>query len=114
LQFLDFEKRGRNGRSLYSEDLESSKRSESPACGSRNPAGVAASGKQALFCGKSISPRSFFAGWIGSFGISFIEAWIANEPFHGKKSGKLGWYSRVCGRIGIIDYLDINKCQLSR
>jgi hypothetical protein len=43
-----------------------------------------------------------------------IEALIANELFHGKKSSKLGWKSRVCGRIGIIDYLDINRSRLSK
>jgi hypothetical protein len=35
------------------------------------------------------------------------------NPSTEKKSSKLGWNSRVCGRIGIIDYLDINNASLN-
>ncbi len=29
--------------------------------------------------------------------MNMIASYIANEPFHGQTTSKLGWNSRVCG-----------------
>ncbi|MBN2581345.1 MAG: tetratricopeptide repeat protein [Pirellulales bacterium] len=40
---------------------------------------------------------------------AFIEPCIADEPFHGQKTGKPGWNSRVCGGTTIIGCIGINR-----
>jgi hypothetical protein len=41
-----------------------------------------------------------------------IGSCAANEFFRGQYTSKLGWNSRVCGRIRIIGYIGINKTDL--
>jgi hypothetical protein len=38
-----------------------------------------------------------------------LSPYIANEPFYGWKTSKLGRIGRVCGRIQTIGYVGINK-----
>ncbi|MBN2579190.1 MAG: hypothetical protein JXB10_09385 [Pirellulales bacterium] len=38
-----------------------------------------------------------------------IDPCIANAPFHGQKTSKLGWNSRVCGGTTITGRIGINK-----
>jgi hypothetical protein len=42
-----------------------------------------------------------------------IESYIANEPFYGWKTSKLGRNGRVCGRIRTIGYVGINRLKMT-